>query len=92
MELTLTAKGQVSFNKGLLEHLGARSGEKIAVTKMPGGRLEVSAAERQLDFAEFRKIAEDESNRVDTGIRLSSADIQEAIALAHIERGSRGLT
>ncbi|MBR5950398.1 MAG: AbrB/MazE/SpoVT family DNA-binding domain-containing protein [Actinomycetaceae bacterium] len=91
MELTLTAKGQVFFNKGLLEHLGAKSGEKIAVTRLPGGRLEICAAEKQLSISEFHKIAEDESQRADTGVRLSAADIQKAVAQAYVEHGLRGL-
>jgi AbrB family looped-hinge helix DNA binding protein len=42
--LTVTAKGQVTLRKDLLEHLGVRPGEKIAVDKLPGGRIEVRAA------------------------------------------------
>jgi bifunctional DNA-binding transcriptional regulator/antitoxin component of YhaV-PrlF toxin-antitoxin module len=41
--LTVTTKGQVTLSKGLLKHLGVQPGEKIAVTKLPGGRLVVSA-------------------------------------------------
>jgi AbrB family looped-hinge helix DNA binding protein len=41
--LTVTAKGQVTLPKNLLKHLGVRPGEKIAVAKLPGGRLVVSA-------------------------------------------------
>jgi AbrB family looped-hinge helix DNA binding protein len=42
--LTVTAKGQVTLRKDLLEHLGVRPGEKIAVDKLPDGRIEVRAA------------------------------------------------
>jgi AbrB family looped-hinge helix DNA binding protein len=42
--LTVTAKGQVTLRKDLLEHLGVRPGEKIAVDKLPDGRIEVKAA------------------------------------------------
>jgi len=41
--LTVTAKGQVTLLKDLLQHLGVRPGEKIAVSKPPGGRIEVRA-------------------------------------------------
>jgi bifunctional DNA-binding transcriptional regulator/antitoxin component of YhaV-PrlF toxin-antitoxin module len=37
--LTVTAKGQVTLRKDLLEHLGVRPGEKIAVDKLPDGRI-----------------------------------------------------
>jgi bifunctional DNA-binding transcriptional regulator/antitoxin component of YhaV-PrlF toxin-antitoxin module len=42
--LTVTAKGQVTFRRDLLEHLGVRPGEKITVDKLPDGRIEVKAA------------------------------------------------
>lgn len=42
--LTVTAKGQVTLRKDLLEHLGVHPGEKINVDKLPGGRIEVRAA------------------------------------------------
>jgi AbrB family looped-hinge helix DNA binding protein len=42
--LTVTAKGQITLRKDLLEHLGIRPGEKIAVEKLPDGRVEVRAA------------------------------------------------
>lgn len=42
--LTVTAKGQVTFRKDLLKHLGVQPGEKITVDKLPDGRIEVKAA------------------------------------------------
>ena len=42
--LTVTAKGQVTLRKDLLEHLGVRPGEKVSVEKLPDGRVEVKAA------------------------------------------------
>jgi AbrB family looped-hinge helix DNA binding protein len=42
--LTVTAKGQVTLRKDILEHLGVRPGEKITVDKLPDGRIEVRAA------------------------------------------------
>jgi AbrB family looped-hinge helix DNA binding protein len=42
--LTVTAKGQITLRKDLLEHLGVHAGEKINVEKMPDGRIEVRAA------------------------------------------------
>jgi AbrB family looped-hinge helix DNA binding protein len=42
--LTVTAKGQVTLRKDILEHLGVRPGEKITVDKLPDGRVEVKAA------------------------------------------------
>lgn len=42
--LTVTAKGQVTLRKDLLEHLGVGPGEQINVDKLPDGRIEVRAA------------------------------------------------
>jgi antitoxin PrlF len=42
--LTITAKGQVTFRKDVLEHLGVAPGEKVDVEKLPSGRIEVRAA------------------------------------------------
>jgi AbrB family looped-hinge helix DNA binding protein len=41
--LNVTSKGQVILRKDILEHLGIRPGEKVAVEKLPGGRLELRA-------------------------------------------------
>lgn len=45
--LTVTAKGQVTLKKEVLQHLGVRPGDKIDVDLMPGGKLEVIAVERR---------------------------------------------
>jgi bifunctional DNA-binding transcriptional regulator/antitoxin component of YhaV-PrlF toxin-antitoxin module len=42
--LTVTAKGQVTLRKELLEHLGVGPGEQIRADKLPDGRIEVRAA------------------------------------------------
>jgi AbrB family looped-hinge helix DNA binding protein len=42
--LTVTAKGQVTLRKDILEHLGVAPGDKIVVDKLSKGRIEVKAA------------------------------------------------
>ena len=42
--LTVTAKGQVTLRKDLLEHLGVGPGDKIDVDMLPDGRIAVKAA------------------------------------------------
>ena len=42
--LTVTAKGQVTFRRAVLEHLGAGPGDKLVVELLPDGRAEVRAA------------------------------------------------
>jgi len=42
--LTVTARGQVTFRKDILQHLGIRPGEKIELAKLPDGRVTLRAA------------------------------------------------
>ena len=42
--LTVTARGQVTFRKEVLQHLGIRPGEKIELDLLPDGRGILKAA------------------------------------------------
>jgi AbrB family looped-hinge helix DNA binding protein len=42
--LTITAKGQVTLRKDILQHLGVHPGEKVSVVRLPDGRIEIKAA------------------------------------------------
>lgn len=50
--LTVTAKGQITLRKDLLRHLGVSPGEKIAVDRLPDGRIEVRAARAAGDISD----------------------------------------
>ncbi|MBT1155663.1 AbrB/MazE/SpoVT family DNA-binding domain-containing protein [Aminobacter anthyllidis] len=41
--LTVTAKGQVTLRKEVLQHLGVKPGDKIAVDVLPDGKASLSA-------------------------------------------------
>lgn len=41
--LTVTAKGQVTLRKDVLQHLGVKPGDKIAVDVLPDGKARLSA-------------------------------------------------
>jgi antitoxin PrlF len=41
--LTITARGQVTFRKDVLQHLGIRPGERIELDKLPDGRVTLRA-------------------------------------------------
>lgn len=51
--LTVTAKGQVTLRKELLEHLGVAPGDKIAVEFLPSARAEIRAAKPQNSIDDF---------------------------------------
>lgn len=42
--LTVTARGQVTFRKEVLQHLGIKPGQKIELDLLPDGRAELKAA------------------------------------------------
>jgi AbrB family looped-hinge helix DNA binding protein len=73
--LTVTAKGQVTLRKDVLEHLGVRPGEKIVINKLPDGQVRVSAASRIGDIRNFFG-----SLKQDDGIHLTVEELNEAIA------------
>ena len=51
--LTVTAKGQITLKQELLRHLNVRPGQKVAVEKLPGGRLAIRPAARKGSIAAF---------------------------------------
>jgi AbrB family looped-hinge helix DNA binding protein len=42
--LVVASKGQITLGKDILKHLGVRPGDRIAVNKLPDGRIELNAA------------------------------------------------
>ncbi|NPD69667.1 AbrB/MazE/SpoVT family DNA-binding domain-containing protein (plasmid) [Lichenicola cladoniae] len=42
--LTVTTRGQVTFRKDVLHHLGIHPGEKIELDMLPDGRVSLKAA------------------------------------------------
>lgn len=43
IQLTVTAKGQVTLRREVLEHLGVAPGDKLVVDLLPSGRMQVRA-------------------------------------------------
>lgn len=41
--LTVTARGQVTFRKDVLRHMGVEPGERIELDKLPDGRVTLRA-------------------------------------------------
>lgn len=51
--LTVTAKGQITLKRELLQHLNVAPGEMVEVDKLPDGRLVVGPASRTGSITEF---------------------------------------
>lgn len=79
--LTVTAKGQVTLKKELLQHLGVKPGQKIEVDPLPDGRLSVRAARPKGSIEDFFGILAGKTDKVAT-----IEEMNEAIA-----RGWAGL-
>ncbi len=51
--LTVTARGQVTFRRDVLRHLGVKPGDKIELELMPGGKGMVAAARKTGSIEDF---------------------------------------
>jgi AbrB family looped-hinge helix DNA binding protein len=69
--LKITAKGQVTLRKEILEHLGIGPGDQIDVELLPDGRIEVRAAPTGHISSVFGLLKQAD------GPRLSLEDINE---------------
>ena len=64
--LTVTARGQVTFRKEVLQHLGISPGEKIEVDLLPGGRASLKAARPAGTVDGFLGLLVGKTTKVDT--------------------------
>lgn len=82
--LTVTTRGQVTFRKAVLQHLGIKPGEKIELDLLPDGRAELRAARAKGSFRDLHGFLRGKMN----GRVLSIEEINEAIAEAGAAAGS----
>lgn len=73
--LTVTARGQVTFRKDVLNHLGIRPGDKIELDKLPDGRLELRAARPTATIDGFIGVLAGKTDKV-----VTIEEMNEAIA------------
>ena len=73
--LTVTARGQVTFRKEVLQHLGIRPGERIELEKLPGSRVMLKAARPTGKIDDFLGLLVGKSRKVAT-----LGEINEAVA------------
>jgi bifunctional DNA-binding transcriptional regulator/antitoxin component of YhaV-PrlF toxin-antitoxin module len=75
--LTITAKGQVTLKKDLLEHLGVRSGQKIEVEPLPDGQAIIRSARRTYDISALFGILKSKNKK---NLHLTIEEIDDAAA------------
>jgi AbrB family looped-hinge helix DNA binding protein len=80
--LTVTAKGQVTLRKEVLEHMGVKAGDRIAVTALPHGRVEIQAVRPRGRISDVFGIL-----KRDGGATLTVEEINDAIAEAAAAAG-----
>ncbi|MDR1274790.1 MAG: type II toxin-antitoxin system PrlF family antitoxin [Candidatus Accumulibacter sp.] len=88
MELTLTARGQFTFNKSLMKHLGVSAGEKISIRKLPDGKIEIQAKKNKMSA---RSLLTTLRSTVETDAKLSIEEMGDEIARCYAEAGMKGL-
>ncbi len=76
--LTVTARGQVTFRKDVLKHLGIRPGDKIRLDLLPDGRAELKADESEGSWDDLRNFFAGKTN----GARFTIEELNHAIAEA----------
>ena len=54
LELTITAKGQVTLRQAVLDHLGVRPGDKVTVSLLREGRVELMPSATGHDLSRLR--------------------------------------
>ena len=73
--LTVTARGQVTFRKEILKHLGIEPGGKVELDLLPNGRAALTAAKPSGKIEDFFGILAGKTAKVAT-----LEEIEEAIA------------
>jgi antitoxin PrlF len=73
-KLTVTARGQLTLKKELLQHMGIAPGSKLEVDKLPDGKLVLRAERPKRPMSEFRGLLAGKTGKVAT-----LEEIEEAI-------------
>jgi bifunctional DNA-binding transcriptional regulator/antitoxin component of YhaV-PrlF toxin-antitoxin module len=71
--LTVTTRGQVTFRKKVLEHLGIKAGEKIELDLLPDGRGMIRAAKSSGTIEDFFGVLAGEAKKVATIEEMNQA-------------------
>lgn len=90
MEVTLTKNGYFVLEKSLMEHLGVKPGQKVAVVRTPEGGIALSAAKNKTSMEEMFSRLE----LLRAGRDFKPLEIQEmnkSISRCYAQAGRNGL-
>ncbi|WP_211115363.1 AbrB/MazE/SpoVT family DNA-binding domain-containing protein [Nitrospirillum amazonense] len=79
LELTITAKGQVTLKQAVLDHLGLRPGQKVGVVFLPDGRVELQPAAARPSVVRARGMLRRPGQRVISLQEMQAAVEAEAV-------------
>lgn len=80
--LTVTARGQVTFRKEVLQHLGIKPGEKIELDLLPDGRGVLMASKPTGAIQDFIGLLAHRTNKIAT---LDEINAAAAEGWAHVK-------
>ena len=84
--LTVTSRGQVTFRKEVLRHLGIKPGEKLEIDLLPGGQAALRPARKKGKIEDFFGCLARKTN-----VKLTIEEMNDAIAKAGAKAGMAGL-
>lgn len=84
--LTTTSRGQVTLRKEILQHLGIKPGDQIALELLPEGKATLKAIRPKGSIRDFFGCLAGK-----TDVKLTIEEMNEAIGEAAAEEGMRGL-
>jgi len=84
ISMTLTGKGQFTFNKQLMEHLNIKAGERIVIKRQPDASLRIEAEKKKIDILSL-------ANSVKSDIKLTDDELEEIIKNGYVTAGMAGL-
>ena len=82
VELTVTAKGQVTLRQAVLDHLGVKPGGRVDVELLPDGRAELRPAGARPALANLRGVLRRPGRKP-----VSLREMQDAIEMGGEEMG-----
>ena len=85
--LSVTERGQVTFRKDILKHLGIRPGDKIRIDLLPDGRAQLKADRPKGAWRALHGMLRGKGD----GPRFTIEEINAAIAEAGAAAGAAGL-
>lgn len=74
--LTVTARGQVTFRKEVLQHLGIKPGDRIELELQPDGRATLSAARPAGSIENFLGLLAGRTAKIATVEEMNEASAQ----------------